>query len=177
MPYTEEQITDIDNKIARLEIWLRQHKRPLGLYRSSINGYDLMSADDTINQFVYIYLKSKDRDASTKECHSSLGYATWIITRASVRFRGYKSLYLRQLSTMGAMLLRSLEMRERNALWEEQSHRHVQDAKELKERQQTPSPWGESICSGCGAKKRAWAEMTKWICARCGTPLGHFPAS
>jgi len=35
--------------------------------------------------------------------------------------------------------------------------------------------WGEALCSGCGARKRHWADSVRWQCARCGTPLGDAP--
>ena len=80
-------------------------------------------------------------------------------------------------------MLRALEMRQGNAMEAEQALlkaeqilREAREAAERKERQATPSPWGDSVCMGCGGEKRVWADMVRHTCARCGTPLGELPA-
>jgi len=37
------------------------------------------------------------------------------------------------------------------------------------------TPWGETLCAGCGGRKRTWADTARGVCSRCGHPLGPPP--
>ena len=173
--YSDQVIAEADREVERLLDWVNRHKRPRGILCTCCKGFDLASAEMSILGSAYGYSKSKDRAASATHPDASLGRSTWAVACSQVKFGGYQRIYLRQLSNLGGMLLRSLEMRQYNAS-QEQALVEVRERAERIECQKNPSPWGESRCEGCGAKNRAWADTGRGMCARCLAPLASLPA-
>lgn len=60
----------------------------------------------------------------------------------------------------------ALRKEERIAWAEEQEVRYRQ---QLVEKAKTP--WGDTLCDGCGGRKSTWGDSTRGVCARCGRAL------
>lgn len=165
------QVAEMDLEIARLSEWFETHKYPANSGGSSMQ-LDLRSADDDISSALFAYRKYQAGKGSSESVRlASLGWATWAVTHASYRYTGYASIYFRQLAKLGGTILRAMTFHQ---LLEWDEDRKKED-REREQRKRIVSPWKDVVCLGCHAKKRTWADMTRWICGRCGTPLGHFP--
>lgn len=172
--WRQSQVAEMEIEITKLSDWFKSHRFPSNLYRSSSMKFDLHTVDEEITFALYDYVKYQNgKSQAVIHRLATLGWATWAATHASYRLTGSQSIYFRQLAKLGGTILRAMTFRQLL----EWSQQQKQDALEKEVRQSIPSPWKDAECTGCHAKKRTWADMTKWICARCGTPLGHIPAS
>jgi len=51
------------------------------------------------------------------------------------------------------------------------------ERRRAEQRERAKTPWGEALCTRCGARKGTWADSARGVCARCGEPLGPEPVA